>query len=150
MCRICEPPCNITRYYVMIVHCMISVLFSVYKLAYFGIQLTNTVSVFRLESSPVVTRFANFHIGDPGLPRHATSCHGYAPEGWLWPRCGPLGYGRSGFEPSWPPAAVVGRPCLRRPSSFGPRPVGRRPSGFGRSLYDDAERINAVAIKLPE
>ena len=45
----------------MIVHCMISVLFSVYKLAYFGIQLTNTVSVFRLESSPVVTRFANFH-----------------------------------------------------------------------------------------
>ena len=56
-----ETPCNIARYYVMIVHCMISVLFSVYKLAYFGIQLTNTVSVFRLESSPVVTSFANFH-----------------------------------------------------------------------------------------
>ena len=45
----------------MIVHCMISVLFSVYKLAYFGIQLTNTISVFRLESSPIVTSFANFH-----------------------------------------------------------------------------------------
>ena len=41
-----ETPCNIARYYVMIVHCMISVLFLVYKLAYFGIQLTNTVSVF--------------------------------------------------------------------------------------------------------
>ena len=61
MCGGSETPCNITRYYVMIVHCMISVLFSVYKLAYFGIQLTNAVSVFRLESSPVVTSFANFH-----------------------------------------------------------------------------------------
>merc|ERR1711911_266810 len=54
-----ETPCNIARYYVMIVHCMISVLSLVYKIAYFGIHLTNTVSVFRLESSPVVTRFAN-------------------------------------------------------------------------------------------
>ena len=41
-----ETPCNIARYYLMIVHCMISVLFLVYKLAYFGIHLTNTVSVF--------------------------------------------------------------------------------------------------------
>ena len=60
-----ETPCNIARYYVMIVHCMVSVLSLVYKIAFFGIQLTNTVSVFRLESSPVVTSFANFHIGDP-------------------------------------------------------------------------------------
>ena len=41
-----ETPCNIARYYLMIVHCMISVRFLVYKLAYFGIHLTNTVSVF--------------------------------------------------------------------------------------------------------
>ena len=41
-----ETPCNIARYYLMIVHCMISVLFLVYELAYFGIHLTNTVSVF--------------------------------------------------------------------------------------------------------
>ena len=56
-----ETPCNIARYYVMIVHCIVSVLSLVYKIAFFGIQLTNTVSVFRLESSPVVTSFANFH-----------------------------------------------------------------------------------------
>ena len=46
ICGGSETPCNIARYYLMIVHCMISVLFLVYKLAYFGIHLTNTVSVF--------------------------------------------------------------------------------------------------------
>ena len=47
ICGGSETPCNIARYYVMIVHCMVSVLSLVYKIAYFGIHLTNTVSVFR-------------------------------------------------------------------------------------------------------
>ena len=47
-----ETPCNIARYYLMIVHCMISVLFLVYKLAYFGIHLTNTVPVFSAWKCP--------------------------------------------------------------------------------------------------
>ena len=140
---------------------MVSALSLVYKIAWFSIQLTNTVSVFCSKSAPVATRFSRLLHWWP----RTTTTRNQLP----WIRPGRLVMAavlaawilalrfraQLAAGPCCPPTlstmSLRFRPLARWPPALSTMPLRFRPPSCLAALYDDdADWINAVAVRLPE